>query len=378
MALNTTLNATMRGAMLTGPYQVHIQDFPVPVMNTPTDAIVRITTSALCGSDLHRYHGYMGGNPPWALGHEAIGYISELGSGVSSLEIGQYVIIPDNAGTGHIDMGVGTGPQQGISFGGANGGLQAEYARVPFADMSLIPIPLTAETTNSSIEQDYLTVSDIFATGWIGLTKSGFEPGDTVAVFGAGPVGLLAAYSAILRGASRVFSIDHVPMRLERAASIGAIPINFMESDPVAQILAYEPLGVIRAVDAVGMEAINANGTMQQDIVLSQMIELVATGGGIGQVGVYLAQPNTGLAPNAEEISANISFPLSAFFIKGIRYEGGIADPETVAGELVNLISRGAAHPGFVASASIGIEEIPEYYERLSNQEELKVFVHFP
>lgn len=71
MALNTTLNATMRGAMLTGPYQVHIQDFPVPVMNTPTDAIVRITTSALCGSDLHRYHGYMGGNPPWALGHEA-------------------------------------------------------------------------------------------------------------------------------------------------------------------------------------------------------------------------------------------------------------------------------------------------------------------
>ncbi|KAM0330180.1 hypothetical protein ACHAQA_004354 [Verticillium albo-atrum] len=167
-------------------------------------------------------------------------------------------------------------------------------------------------------------------------------------------------------------------MRLERAALIGAVPINFMDSNPVEQILAYEPGGVIRAVDAVGMEAINGNGTMQQDIVLSQMIELVAAGGGIGQVGVYLAQPNTGLAPNAEEISANISFPLSAFFIKGLRYEGGIADPETVAGELVNLISRGAAHPGFVASASIGIEEVPEYYERLSNQEELKVFINFP
>ncbi|KAG7048371.1 alcohol dehydrogenase [Colletotrichum scovillei] len=372
------LNSTMRAAVMTGPYQVHIDQFPMPRIINTTDAVVRITTSALCGSDLHRYHGYVGGEPPWALGHEAMGYIESIGSGVSSLEVGQYVIIPDNGATGHIDMGVATGPRMGLPFGGLNGGLQAPYARVPFADMALIPVPLTAETTNTSIEQDYLTVSDVFSTGWIAVTKSGFEPGDTVAVFGAGPVGLLAAYSAILRGASRVYSVDHVPMRLEKAASIGAVPINFMDSDPVQQILAYEPGGVIRAVDAVGMEAITANGTMQQNIVLNQMVELVASGGGIGQIGIYLAQLNTGLAPNAERITPEVSFPLTQFFSKGIRYEGGIADPETVAGELVNLISRGIAKPGFVASASIDIEEVPTYYERLSNQQELKVFIKFP
>ncbi|KZL80618.1 alcohol dehydrogenase -like domain-containing protein, partial [Colletotrichum incanum] len=98
----------------------------------------------------------------------------------------------------------------------------------------LIPIPLTHETANSTIEHDYLTVSDIFATGWAGIDYSGFQPGDSVAVFGAGPVGLLSAYSAILRGASKVYVVDHVEERLELAASIGAIPINFAKSDPVA------------------------------------------------------------------------------------------------------------------------------------------------
>ncbi|KAK1490157.1 alcohol dehydrogenase GroES-like domain-containing protein [Colletotrichum tamarilloi] len=232
------LNSTMRAAVMTGPYQVHIDQFPVPRIINTTGAVVRFTTSALC----------------------------------------------------------------------------APYARVPFADMALIPVPLTAETTNTSIEQDYLTVSDVFSIGWIAVTRSGFEPGDTVAVFGAGPVGLLAAYSAILRGASRVYSADHVPMRHEKAASIGAVPINFMDSDPVQQILAYEPGGVIRAADAVGMEAITANGTMQQNIVLNQMVELVAAGGGIGQIGIYLAQPNTGLAPNAERIMPEVSFPSPSSF----------------------------------------------------------------
>ncbi|KAK0368866.1 alcohol dehydrogenase GroES-like domain-containing protein [Colletotrichum limetticola] len=240
------LNSTMRAAVMTGPYQVHIDQFPVPRIINTTGAVVRFTTSALCGPDLHRYHGYMGGEPPCALRHEAMGYIEFIGSDASHLAVGQYVVIPDNGATGHIDMGVATGPRMGLAFGGLNGGLQAPYARVPFADMALIPVPLTAETTNTSIEQDYLTVSDA--------------------------------------------------------------------SDPVQQILAYKPGGVIRAADAVGMEAITANGTMQQNIVLNQMVELVAAVGGIGQIGIYLAQPNTGLAPNAERIMPEVSFPSPSSF----------------------------------------------------------------
>ncbi|KAK7419066.1 hypothetical protein QQX98_003568 [Neonectria punicea] len=345
------LNATMRGVVLNGPYTINVTDMPMPIIINQTDAVVRITTSALCGSDLHMYHGYQGGEPGFPMGHEAMGYISEIGSGVSSLSVGDYVVVPDNTATGHIDMGVGTYTNPyGPSFGtGALGGLQAEYARIPYADMT-----------------------------WSAVTWSGFEPGDTVAVFGAGPVGLLAAYSAKLRGASRVYSIDHVPMRLERTASIGAIPINFYESDPVEQILALEPMGVVRVINCVGMEAVNAQGEMEQGIVLNNMVRVVAAHGGIGQIGVYMAQNDTAVAPNAERLSPDVSFPLTEFFTKGLSYHSGIVFPGTVASELVRLIASGEASPHFIESASIGIEEVPGYYERFSRQEEIKIYIHFP
>jgi threonine dehydrogenase-like Zn-dependent dehydrogenase len=128
---------------------------------------------------------------------------------------------------------------------------QAEYARIPFADNSLVPVPVNASTNETTLFS-YLFITDIFSTAWSGLTWSGFQRGDSVAVFGAGPVGLLAAYSAVLRGASRVYIVDDVQQRLNLGASIGAVPINFNTSDPVEQILALEPMGVRRGVEAVG------------------------------------------------------------------------------------------------------------------------------
>ncbi|EOD45915.1 putative alcohol dehydrogenase superfamily zinc-containing protein [Neofusicoccum parvum UCRNP2] len=377
-ALNATLNATMRGVIFEGiPREVRVIDVPVPVILNETDAIVRITTSAICGSDLHMYHGVRGGpNPPWVVGHEAMGYISEIGSAVHSLSVGDYVVIPDNLDAGHLQMD----PEPRFGHGGPGnlGGLQAEYARVPFADDSLIPVPLTAETTNSSIEQDYVLLSDIFATGWTVLDFAGFQPGDTIAVFGAGPVGLLAAYSATLRGASKVYSVDHVPQRLEKAASIGAIPINFFESDPVQQILAYEPAGVIRAVDCVGMEAINAQGELQEDIVIQNLVAVTRQGGGIGQVGVFITQHNSAGAPLAETISPNISFPLSDFFSKGLHFGAGVVDPKRIAPVLEDLITSGRAHPNFVGTNVISIEEVPEYFRLFDSHEVVKVYINFP
>ncbi|KAB8230816.1 uncharacterized protein BDW43DRAFT_313624 [Aspergillus alliaceus] len=194
------------------------------------------TTSAICGSDLHFYHGYWGPpNVPWGLGHEAVGYVSEVGGAVPSLLVGGYFIIPDNAHDGHYSQ------PHPLSL--------AEYARVPFADMSLIPIPFNGRTGNATKELDYLMVSDIFSTGWQVLSYSGFQPGVTVAVFGAGPVGLMAAYSAMLSGAERVYSVDQVPSRLGLASSIATVPISFNTSDPVAQIITLEPNGVTRALD---------------------------------------------------------------------------------------------------------------------------------
>ena len=159
----------------------------------------------------------------------------------------------------------------------------AEYVRVPFADKSCVPLP-----AGYSNELDFLFLSDIWATGWTCLDFAGFQAGDTVAVFGAGPVGLLCAYSALMRGTSKVYSIDHVSQRLEKAASIGAIPINFRHSDPVDQIMKLEPGGVNRSCDCCGYECVNGDLKPQQDIIRNA-VRVTASHGGIGVIGAYIA-----------------------------------------------------------------------------------------
>ncbi|KAF4880969.1 S-(hydroxymethyl)glutathione dehydrogenase [Colletotrichum fructicola] len=381
MSLDASLlNATMRAVVYHGtPFEMTVQDIARPSILNETDVVVRVTTSAVCGSDLHIYRGYMGGAVPLTMGHEAVGYISEIGDAVSSLSVGDYVIIPDTISADHLEME----PTAKEYFGFGNsemglGGLQAEFARVPFAETNLIPIPLTHETTNSTIEHDYLTVSDIFATGWAGIDYTGFQAGDSVAIFGAGPVGLLSAYSAILRGASDVYVVDHVEERLELAASIGAIPINFAKRDPVAQILAREPRGVMRTVDCVGMEALNSSLEMDESVVVRQMIEVTHFGGGIGQLGVYKSQDSSPGAPYGSVMSPTIPFDVSTFFSKGLTFRTGAVDPKDYAPHLIDLIDSGKAHPSFVISAVIGIEDVPEYYDRFNGKKETKVAIYFP
>lgn len=204
-------------------------------------------------------------------------------------------------------------------------------------------------------------MSDIFSTAWSGVTLSGFRQGDSVAVFGAGPVGLLAAYSALLRGASRVYSIDRVQSRLDLAASIGAIPINFADSDPVQQILAQEPGGVRRSIEAVGFEAENVTGQIDSSITLRQALNLTAPRGGIGIIGLFSGGLN--------------DFDIGQAFEKSIAVDGGVVLPLQVASELVPLIRSGRAKPSFVVSSVIDIEDAPEYYARFSRREETKVVI---
>jgi threonine dehydrogenase-like Zn-dependent dehydrogenase len=218
-------------------------------------------------------------------------------------------------------------------------------------------------TTDFSTLLDYLFISDILSTAWSGLTWSGFLPGDTVAVFGAGPVGLMAAYSAVLRGASRIYSVDYVPERLELAASIGAIPIDYRESDAVEQILAREPGGVRRGVEAVGYEAEDAEGHVVPSITLNSLVDVTAARGGIGVVGLF----NSTLT----------DFSIGRAYEKGIAINGGIVLPLQVASELVPLVTSGVAKPSFIISSLIDIEDAPEYYERFSRREETKVVIRF-
>lgn len=404
------VNGTMRGVLWEGiTYQMSVVDLPIPTIQEPTDVIVRMTAAALCGTDLHVYRGLYGSpEVPWVMGHEGMGYIQEAGNAVSALSIGDYVVIPDQGSPGHLALEPTTGSGFGLgTVYGDGSGCQCknpnepkphniarkvnkicatgEYVRVPFADDSLIPVPTSSTNNNNNTNAttadnlDYLFLSDIFATGWAALDYANFEPGETVAIFGAGPVGLLSAYSAILRGASQVYAVDHVQERLDLAASIGAVPINFAESDPVEQILRYEPGGVVRSVDCVGFDqALNSNLEFEQDVVIRNMVAVTRVQGGIGAVGVLSAVPDTPGTPRGSVIAPNITFPISDFFDKGLSFRGGGVDPKPYAPQLTELIASGKAHPGFIVSREIGIEEVPEYYERFDRREEVKVMIRFP
>lgn len=251
----------------------------------------------------------------------------------------------------------------------------AEYVRVPLADETLMDIG------NPQIpDKEFLFLSDIFATGWQALDYSGFQPGDDVAVFGAGPVGLLCAYSAKLRGASKVYSIDHVPARLEKAKSIGAMPINFTKGGlPSEQILRLAPDGVTRVCDCVGYECVNENLEPDQGFILNEAVKMASDNGGIGVAGVYLAQPKSKGTPRADTMSPNLTFPMSAFWQKSLTMKGGIVDVLSIAPMLFELVKSGVARPGFIVSKEyVGLDQAPEAYRRFDQYLETKVLFKFP
>jgi threonine dehydrogenase-like Zn-dependent dehydrogenase len=221
-------------------------------------------------------------------------------------------------------------------------------------------------------------ISDIWATAWTCLDLSGFRAGETVAVFGAGPVGLLCAYTALFRGASRVYVVDHVPQRLAKAAEIGAIPIDFTKGNAAAQIMEREPNGVERCCDCCGYECLNADLEPQQNAIVNDMVAVTAAGGGIGVIGVYLAQNAAPGRPNAGEMQPNLEFPMTAFWSKQLSMRAGIVQPLMLAPQLVELVKSGRARPGCVVSCVVGIDGVPDAYRRFNKGEETKVAVRFP
>ncbi|KAF2874579.1 hypothetical protein BDV95DRAFT_604744 [Massariosphaeria phaeospora] len=370
---------TMRAVMWEGKVrEVAVRTVPKPKLRAANDAIVRVTSAGICGSDLHTYRGYFGSaNPPWQIGHEAVGIVVEIGGAVTTRKVGDRVIVSFDPDNGHVELKPPTLEDTDIyGFGpdfGDLGGCQAEYIRVPEADGTLIPIPYYP-----SHEYDYLCAADIFGTGWLALDLADFQPGDSVAIFGAGPVGLQCAHSAFLRGASKVYVVDHNQTRLDKAKSIGAIPINFAHSDPTVQIMKLEPDGVNRSCDCVGQECLNIDLKPQQNTVIRWATRVTAAGGGIGVIGLYLAQPSAPGRPLGSDIAPTIEFPMTEFWSKLLSIKSGFVQPLELAPKLLALIMSGRARPGFVVSSVIGIEEAAEAYRAFDEGKETKVVIKFP
>lgn len=170
-------------------------------------------------------------------------------------------------------------------------------------------------------------ISDIWATAWTCLDLSGFRAGETVAVFGAGPVGLLCAYTALFRGASRVYFVDHVPVRLAKAKEIGAIPIDLTEGSPAQQILKLEPNGVDRSCDCCGYECVNEKLEPQENYIINNAVTVTTRGGGIGIIGIYVAQDKAPGRPEAGKIPPTLNFPMTEFWSKGLTIKAGVVNP---------------------------------------------------
>lgn len=230
-------------------------------------------------------------------GHENMGIVIETGEGVSLLKKGDRVVMPFNVADGRcrnceegktafctgVNPGFAGGAYGYVAMGPYEGG-QAQYLRVPYADFNCLKLPPGIEH-----EADFALLADIFPTGWHGLVLSGFQPGESVAVFGAGPVGLMAAYSATLRGASNIYVVDRVPERLATAQKIGCIPIDFSKGDAVEQIIKHNGDMVDRAVDAVGYQANDSDGKKEApSAVLESCIKVTRPTGGLGIPGLYV------------------------------------------------------------------------------------------
>ncbi|MGE5657220.1 MAG: zinc-dependent alcohol dehydrogenase [Actinomycetota bacterium] len=258
----------MKAVVFHGVGDIRLDEMPEPKILEPTDAIVRLTASAICGTDLHMIRGtFSGMEPGTILGHEGVGIVEAVGANVRNFKVGDRVVIPSTISCGYCsycragyqaqcDNANPNGPQAGTAFfGGPKDtgpfhGLQAEFARIPYANADLVKLP-------DDIDDDQaILLSDIFPTAYFGADLAEIEPGDTVAIFGCGPVGQFAIASAQLMGAGRIIAVDTISSRLEMARDQGAEVIDFNAEDPIEAIQQLTGgIGVDRAIDAVGVDA---------------------------------------------------------------------------------------------------------------------------
>jgi threonine dehydrogenase-like Zn-dependent dehydrogenase len=382
----------MKANCWVAPNKVEVRDVPDPKILNERDAIIEITSTAICGSDLHLYDGYI---PTMKsgdiLGHEFMGRVVETGPGVHNLNVGDRVVVPfpiacgacnacqrgltslcensnPNAALAEKMFGFPTAGIFGYSHltGGFAGG-QAQYARVPFADVG----PLKIENDGLS-DDKVLFLSDIFPTGYMGAEFCEIKGGDIIAVWGAGPVGMLAMASAFLLGAERVIAIDRFPYRLERAAAkTGAETINYEDTD-VNQALKEMTggRGPDACIDAVGMEAHHGSAPIQaydrvkqamrmetdRPHVLRQMITSCRSGGVISVMGVY-----GGLIDK---------FPMGAFMNRGLTMRSGQCHAHRYMRPLLDRIERGEIDPSFVISHRLPLEEAPNAFEMFKHKED--------
>ncbi|MFN8659940.1 MAG: zinc-dependent alcohol dehydrogenase [Candidatus Obscuribacterales bacterium] len=386
----------MKAATWHGTKDIRVEEVAEPQILAPTDAILEVTASAICGSDLHIYDGFV---PTMEkgdiLGHEFAGRVVEVGSAVQKVRVGDRVVVPFTISCGQCSfcsnqmfalcdrtnpnaemqeklIGHGTAGLFGYShmYGGFPGG-QAQFVRVPYVDVGAVVIP------ESMSDEQVLFLSDIFPTGYMAAENCNIQPGQTVAVWGCGPVGQFAIRSAFMLGAERVIAIDELPERLEMARKAGAETIDFAAED-IGDALKQmtNGLGPDACIDAVGMEAsghtVDAvlDKAMQavkletdRPHVLREIFKVCRNGGTVSIPGVYV-----GVVQN---------FPIGIAFAKGLSLKMGQTHVQRYMPMLLERIQSGEIDPSFVITHKIGMDDIPEAYKTFVKKQQgaIKFFI---
>jgi glutathione-independent formaldehyde dehydrogenase len=371
--------------------RVAVQEVVDAEIEDPADVIVRVTSSAICGTDLHMFDGRTGAEPGLVLGHEPLGVVERIGSAVQTVSPGDRVVIPT-----HLYCGVCFNCARGYSaaclrvrpggFGAAYGyagmggyrGAQAERLRVPFADANCIAVP---GEPGDAHEDDFVLLADAFVTGWHATELARVEAGpEPVAVFGAGAVGLLAAYSALLKGAGEVYVVDGVEARLDKAGELGATPVDFRLGDPVAQIRELRRAhglppgetamdGVQHGIDAVGFQARDRRNpeTELPTQVIDDLTRLINPTGHLGIAGVY-ADRDRHPAPQGSADGA-LTVPWASLFAKGVSVGFGRTHDRRYTTRLRDLVVAARAHPGRVVTHHGPLTEAPALFEAFDRRE---------
>ncbi len=366
----------MKALVYNGPCDVQVKDMPDARIEKPTDVLVRITTTNICGSDLHMYEGRTSMETGRILGHENMGEVIEVGNAVDRVKVGDIVCLPFNIGCGfceNCERGLsgfcltanpGTaGAAYGFAGMGPYSGGQAELLRVPYGDYNCLVLPPDAKEK----ENDYVMLSDIFPTGYHATELAGVKPGESVVIYGAGPVGLMAAMSANIKGASQVFVVDTHKDRLAVAEKLGAIPIDDTEGGGVQQILDMtDGKGADCGCECVGYQCCDKHGKEVPNLTMNNLVQTVKATGGIGVVGVFLPQDPGAHDELAKE--GKLAFDFGNFWFKGQRIGTGQANVKHYNRHLAKLIHAGKAKPSTIISHELSLGEAPKAYEQFDKR----------
>lgn len=366
----------MKALVYNGPHDVSVNDVPDATIERSTDVLVKITSSNICGSDLHMYEGRTSLESGRILGHENLGVVIEVGAAVDRIKVGDRVCLPFNIGCGfcaNCEKGLtgfcltvnpgSAGGAYGFAEMGPYSGGQAEYLRVPYGDFNCLVLPRGAEEK----ENDYVMLSDIFPTGYHATELAGVQPGDNVVIYGAGPVGLMAACSATLKGASKVMVVDTHKDRLELAEKLGAIAIDNTEDDGVEKILELTGgKGADCGCECVGYQCCNMHREEVPNLTMNNLVQTVKATGRIGVVGVFLPE-DPGAADKLAK-KGQIAFDFGQFWFKGQSMGTGQANVKAYNRKLSRLIEHDKVKPSWIVSHELPLAEAPEAYANFNER----------